>query len=145
MAIALKYDLQAQGSYVQGKPINIEFALENLSAREVWVLKWYTPLEGIKGKIFEVKCDGVDVPYKGRMVKRGNPGPDDYVRIGPGESARAEFDLSNAYALPVCKECRVSFKGPIHDAVLNQQQVPRAVEEHVPVDVAGNAVSFSIT
>lgn len=144
MAVSLKYYLHAHSSYAQGEPVIIEFGIENLSSSDVWILKWYTPLEGIKGKIFEVKCDGVDIPYEGMLMKRGNPESDDYVHIHPGETARAEFDLSSIYSFPVCEECWLKFKGRIHDAVLDQQRVPRTIGEHRSVDVPGNAISFSI-
>ena len=58
MDAALNYELKAQGSYEQSKSIIIEFRIENQSLKEVWLLKWYTPLEGIKGKMFDVTCDG---------------------------------------------------------------------------------------
>ena len=144
MDVTLRYHLQAESSYIQGAPVMVGFSVENLSSVDVWILKWYTPLEGIKGKIFEVTCDGVDIPYEGRLMKRGNPEKDEYARLYPGESASAKVDLASVYALPACKECRLKFKGRIHDAVLDQREVPRAAEAHLPVDVPGNAVSFSI-
>jgi peptidyl-Lys metalloendopeptidase len=144
MDVALKYYLRAQGSYVQGAPVIIGFSIENLSAMDVWLLKWYTPLEGIKGKIFEATCDGVDIPYEGRLMKRGNPETGDYVRLHPGGSASSEFDVSSVYALPACKECKLEFKGRIHDVVFDQRQIPRAADEHLSVELTGDAVSFSI-
>ena len=144
MDIALRYHLQAESSYIHGTPVPVGFSIENLSSADVWILKWYTPLEGIKGKIFEVTCDGVDIQYEGRLMKRGNPESDDYVRLHAGESAHADFDLTNVYSLPICKECTLTFKGTIHDVVLDQREVPRTAGECLPVDVPGNAVSFSI-
>src|SRR5436853_7541895 len=110
MVVSLKYYLAAQSTYVLGKPVVIAFSLNNASSNDVWVLKWYTPLEGMKGKIFEVTCDGIQMPYEGRMVKRGNPLREDYVLINAGASAHAEFDLSQTYSLRDCTECRVKFK-----------------------------------
>jgi peptidyl-Lys metalloendopeptidase len=144
MNAALRYHLQAQIRYVLGGPVVIGFTIENLCSVDVWVLKWYTPLEGMKGKIFELTCDGVDIPYEGRLMKRGNPEADDYVRLHPGESVHGEFDLASAYSLPVCKECRLKFKGRIHDVVFNHREVPRRADEHLSVDVPGNTASFSM-
>lgn len=145
MVISLRYFLYAQSSYVQGGPVIIGFSIENLSSNDLWILKWYTPLEGIKGKIFEVKCDGVDIPYEGRLMKRGQPERDDYVCIYARDSAHTEFDLSSAYTLPVCQECHLKFKGQIHDVVLEQQQLPRPSDEQFLVDVPGDSISFRIT
>ncbi len=145
MDAVLRYYLRARNSYVLGSSVLIEFRVENLSSTDVWVLKWYTPLEGIKGKILDVQCDGVDVPYEGMLMKRGNPEIGDYVRLRRGESVGTEFDLSGAYSLPACKACSVKFKGRIHDVVFEQREVPRAADRHRPVDVPGNTVVFTIT
>jgi hypothetical protein len=56
-----------------------------------------------------------------------------------------EVDLSNAYNCPAAKECRVKFKGRIHDVVSDGRQVPRAMAKHSPVDLQGDAVVFELT
>ena len=81
LSSVLKYQLSASNSYVLGKPVIIKFTLYNLLDENIWVLTWYTPLEGLKGKIFLVTCNGKEIPYEGRMVKRGNPTQDDYIYI----------------------------------------------------------------
>jgi len=144
MSLSLRYHLYAQRSYVQGAPIVIGFSLKNLSPNDVWILKWYTPLEGIKGKIFGLKCDGENIPYEGRMVKRGAPEQDDYILLEAGSSVHVEFDLSRDYSFPKCGECKLQFKGRIFDVVADKYQVPRASSEHFVVDIPGNTVSFSI-
>ena len=144
MDTLLNYTLHAEQSYHHDGPILIGFSIENLAAYDIWVLKWYTPLEGIRGKIFEIECDGVEVPYAGRMVKRGNPSASDYVRLIPGVPVRVDFNLSQSYALPVAKECKLRFRGRIHDVVVDPAQVPRAAESHSPVMCEGNEVVFAI-
>jgi hypothetical protein len=144
MPISLRYSLQAQARYFLGEPIGIGFTLESLASTVIWVLKWYTPLEGIKGKILQVSCDGVDVPYEGRLVKRGSPSREDYVRLQPGASVSAEFDLANCYSLGECNECRVTFKGRIHDVVTSEQGLPPAAHEPASADASGSPVSFRI-
>ncbi len=144
MAVKLEYALQAQNSYVKGEPVIVGFSIKNLSSTDVWILKWYTPLEGIKGRIFQVTCDGVDIPYEGMLMKRGNPERGDYIRIRQGGSARADFDLSSVYSVPVCKTCIVKFKGRIHDVIVDEREIPRTSDKHLFVDVPGNVVSFSL-
>jgi len=144
MAVSLKYSFQTQSSYVLGKPVVIGFTLESDTQTDVWILKWYTPLEGIKGKILRVTCDGEEMQYQGIMMKRGNPRREHYVLLHPGESVSAEFDLKENYSLKKCDECRLDFKGRIHDVVFNQQQLPPAVNEQTPVDASGTPVSFRI-
>jgi hypothetical protein len=140
----LTYRLQARKTYDHSLPINLGFRIENLSPNDLWVLTWYTPLEGIKSNIFEVVCDGAEIPYEGRMIKRGAPGREDYLRLAARSTEQVEVDLSNAYHCPAAKECRVKFKGRIHDVVNDARQVPRAMDDHSPVDIDGDAVVFEL-
>jgi hypothetical protein len=144
MQLSLKYSLHAQSSYILGKPIIVGFRLTNLAETEIWVLKWYTPLEGIRGKILEVISDGEEIAYEGMMMKRGKPSRDAYFLLSPGGSAEAEFDLAEAYSLKQCNECRLRFKGRIHDVVFDQAHLPPADHEQNPVDAEGDPVSFRI-
>jgi hypothetical protein len=57
MMLLLSYALHAK-TYILGRPVTIDFALTNHSSSELSILKWYTPLEGINGRILEVTCDG---------------------------------------------------------------------------------------
>ena len=90
----VRYQLSAHKSYVKDEPIIINFTIENISREKVWVLKWYTPLEGVKGKIFHVLCAGKEIPYEGLMMKRGEPTNDDYIQIDQRSFVSADIDLS---------------------------------------------------
>lgn len=140
----VRYQLSAHKSYVKDKPIIINFTIENISREKVWVLKWYTPLEGVKGKIFHVLCDGKEIPYEGLMMKRGEPTNEDYIQIDQGSFVSAEIDLSKVYNIPVCTECVVDFKGQIYDITTSFESVPRSSDKQQMVDVEGNNVTFSV-
>jgi hypothetical protein len=140
----LTYRMQAQKTYDHSLPIKLAFSIENPSAKELWILKWYTPLEGIKSNIFEVVCDGVEIPYEGRMIKRGAPERDDYLRLGARSTEHVEVDLSTAYRFPAAKQCRVKFKGRIHDVAADARQLPRSPADHSPTDIDGDAVVFEV-
>ena len=140
----IRYELGTNDEYVKGCPIIINFTLENLSMEHVWVLTSYTPFEGIKGKIFQVTCDGKEIPYEGIMMKRDQPTINDYMHIDPKGSVSAKTDLSNAYALPTSKECKVEFKGRIFDFSLNGDSLPKKSEEHQMLRIMGNAVTFRV-
>lgn len=140
----LRYQLSASSSYILGKPVMIKFILENFSDENIRILTWYTPLEGLKGKIFKVTCDGKEIPYEGRMIKRGNPTLDDYINVVPKGSVSAEVDLSSAYNLSICNECRVEFKGRIHDIISGEAPIPQERDEQRWIDIPGNSVVFQI-
>ncbi len=141
----MRFTLEARQSYVPGSPVSIRFTIENLTAGPLYVLKWYTPLEGIKGRIFKVTRDGAEVLYEGPMVKRANPVRDDYVRIGPGESVSVVVDLSMVYDLTKAGEYRVEFSGRVYDAAVEEKTLPRPMDKHQGVDVSGNAVTFRVS
>ncbi len=141
---SLKYQLNANNSYVVGTPITINFTLENLLDENLWVLKWYTPLEGMRGEIFQVKCDGKEIPYEGMMVKRGDPDRDSYIHIVPRGSVSEVVDLSGVYNIPVSNECQVEFKGRIYDVLSNEDKLPRRRDEHQGMDITGNVVALRV-
>ena len=61
--ISFECTLKAEEMYVIGEPVNIRFSLHNPTERTLYIPTWYTPLEGIAGKIFFVTRDGDEVPY----------------------------------------------------------------------------------
>jgi peptidyl-Lys metalloendopeptidase len=140
----LRFRLDAQATYTAGGPVPIGFTLENLSDRPLRVLTWYTPLEGLNGKIFRVARDGRQVEYRGRMVKRGNPTAADYVRVPPRSSVSASVDLATAYDLSTPGAYRVEFVGRIHDVTPKEGAVPRAADDQRGLDITGNAVDLRI-
>jgi hypothetical protein len=123
----------------------IGFILENSSDENLWILNWYTPLEGLKGKIFNVTCDGKGIPYEGIMMKRGQPIKEDYEQIAPGGSLSASVDLSEGYTIPIANQCKVDFKGRIYDVSTIGESIPKKVEDHRMVRIAGNATAFRVT
>jgi len=141
---SLKYQLSANDSYVAGTPITINFTLENLLDENLWVLNWYTPLEGMRGEIFQVKCDGKEIPYEGMMVKRGDPDRDSYIHIVPRGSVSEEVDLSSGYNLPISEDCQVDFKGRIYDILSDEGKLPRRSDEHQGMDITGKFVAFRV-
>jgi peptidyl-Lys metalloendopeptidase len=142
----MRYQLSANDTYVKGDPVIINFTLMNLSNENLWVLTWYTPLEGLKGKIFRVTCDGKDVPYEGPMLKRGQPNKDDYIQIYPGSSVSKKVDLSAVYQIPACNEAFVEFKGRIYDytTTMPSDLIPKSTEEHQTLKITGNSITFRV-
>jgi hypothetical protein len=100
MAAELKGRLVASRVYDSAEPVQLRFELTNDGDEDLYVLKWYTPLEGINSDCLTVLRNGkTRVPYDGPMVKRGNPGPDDYVLIPAGKTVAVDVDLSESYAV----------------------------------------------
>ncbi len=105
-------------------PVLVRFTLTNTTSEPLTVLKWHTPLEGIRGDIFEVTKDGREVPYIGPEVKRGAPQAEDYVTIEPGASVSVEVDLAKAYALSSAGRYGVELEAGVLDVVKAREARP---------------------
>jgi peptidyl-Lys metalloendopeptidase len=140
----LRYTLSAAPSYTVGQPIEMTFTLENVSADTLFILTWYTPLEGLKGNIFTVMRDSTEIRYRGRMVKRGQPDQKDYVRLAPGDKTEKQIDLSRGYDLSIPGRYSVAFDRQIYDVVKAPAKIPRLMADHTPVRATGNTVILEI-
>jgi hypothetical protein len=74
------------------------FSVRNRLDKEVKLLSWYTPLEGLMSDLFIITDDdGEALPYQGMMVKRGAPQESDYIAIPVGEAVEVVLELGLAY------------------------------------------------
>jgi hypothetical protein len=55
--------------YRLGDPI-IAFTLTPSGNEDLYVLKWYTPLEGLRSKVLIANAGCIEVPYEGPLMKR---------------------------------------------------------------------------
>ncbi|MBE9507216.1 MAG: protease [Chloroflexi bacterium] len=136
--------LEAEETYVVAEPVEIRFSLHNRTNRTLYVLTWYTPLEGIAGEIFRVTRDGDDVPYQGILAKRGDPSRDEYVALEPGTAASAVVDLAEAYDLSQAGRYHVEFASRLHDVADDASSIPRKRDDHQPHELPCRAASFRI-
>ena len=126
--------LTAESSYRLGDPLLITFEIENTDSESYQLLTWGTPLEGQ----FTVDCllvrrDGELVPYDGRLVKRGDPPPEAYVVIRPGERLKETVDISQAYSIEQVGDYTVTLNASFFDAFPvpeNVKQAPRKRQAH---------------
>jgi peptidyl-Lys metalloendopeptidase len=94
LVISLDFDKSA---YTAAQKQKMVFSLTNTSDKAVRVLKWHTPLEGIKSDMFEVQVNGNFAVSMGRVYKRPAPVEDDYITIGPGKTISEDVDFTEAY------------------------------------------------
>jgi peptidyl-Lys metalloendopeptidase len=128
-----------------GEAVNLRFTLVNNTDSELYVLKWYTPLEGIAGEIFRIERDGEAIPYEGILASRGDPTPDAYVLLGPGESVSAEVDLATAYDFSKAGEYTIEFLSPsISHVARTEAEMAKTVDDLGPVQIRSNEVTIRI-
>jgi hypothetical protein len=137
--------LEAPDKIPVGESLNIKFTLKNVSDIPIYVLQWYTPLEGIAGEIFRVTLDGKTLPYEGILASRIPPTPDAYVFLTPGESVSAVVDLSRSFDLSKVGTYRIKFISPrISHVARTEAEMANTMEELGPVDIPSNEISFEI-
>jgi heat shock protein HslJ len=109
---ALMATIEAPESLPTGEVVNVRFTLISISSVGFFILKWFTPLEGLAGDIFSVQRDGAEVPYRGKMVKQGPPVSEDYVWLDAGGSIAAEVDLAEGYDFSQTGQYTLQFRSP---------------------------------
>jgi heat shock protein HslJ len=142
---ALIATIEAQESLPTGAVVKVRFTLTNVSSEGFFVLKWFTPLEGLAGDIFGVQRDGVDLPYRGKLVKRAPPISEDYVWMDAGGSISAEVDLAEGYDFSQAGQYTLQFRSPrlSHTAKTPGEQAD-SVDELAMIQIPSRPVSVTI-
>jgi len=128
-----------------GQPVEVLFRLTNRTQRPLYVLKWHTPLEGVRSNLFTVTRDGAELPYQGPMVKRAAPSADSYVSIAPGASVEARVDASLVYEMTAPGRYRLTFRDELMDVATEQAEVPRGMDGFQPMPVKCPSVEVTRT
>ncbi len=101
----------------------VEFVLTNNTGAPVSLLRWETPLEAeLTQDVFHVtQSDGGNrnvyakpAMFSGKLFKRGEPGPEDFINIAVGQSVSAVVQLADYYQLSDEGGYQVSFHGEFH-------------------------------
>src|SRR5262249_6412900 len=91
MGSTLKGELLGSRAYDSAAPVKLKFQLQNTSDEDLYVLTWFTPLEGLNSDCLTVTRNGKSkVPYDGPMIKRGQPGLTDYLLVPAGRTVTAD-------------------------------------------------------
>ncbi|HEY0170702.1 MAG TPA: M35 family metallopeptidase [Pyrinomonadaceae bacterium] len=93
----LEGNLVPSAGYESDKAVGMGFELTNNGDQDLYVLTWYTPLEGLYSDCLSVLRDGERLPYDGVLPKRGAPTADDYVLVPAGKTVSNVVELSGAY------------------------------------------------
>ena len=84
-----------------GGPVVVRFTVRNPTTANRTFCDYHTPMEGVRNDIFIIRRDdGSEVDYGGMMAKRAAPGPDNYIRLQPGDERTAEVNIADDYDLP---------------------------------------------
>ncbi len=141
----LRATLEIPPSLPIDEAVKLRFSLINESGSSLYVLNWFTPLEGIGGEIFRVKRDGEIVLYQGIQVSRGDPTSDAYTLLEAGEMVAAEVDLSPAYDFSIPGNYTIGFISPrISHLARSEAELAKSLNELGPIEIPSNEVSVKI-
>lgn len=141
----LRAHLEIPQSLAVGEPVKLRFFLINDTASRLYVLNWFTPLEGIGGEIFRVKRDSVAVPYQGILASRADPTLESYTMLDAGEMVSAEVDLSQAFDFSTPGTYTIEFISPrISHIARSEAEMAKTLAELGPVQLPANEVTVKI-
>lgn len=128
-----------------GSSVELKFTLTNTSASPLYVLKWFTPLEGIAGEIFRVERGGQPLPYQGILASRVAPTRDAYVFLEPGESVSAQVDLARSYDFSLAGKYSIAFLSPrISHVAFSEAELAESLDDLGPVQIPSDPVTVNI-
>jgi len=119
----------------------VEFVLTNNSADDISLLRWETPLEPeLTQDVFTVsQSDGKNksmhaerAMFSGRLIRRSNPQPQDFITIAAGESRSATVPLADYYQLSGQGMHYVSFRGVFN---FQEPQKDRSALQSAPTEL----------
>jgi hypothetical protein len=141
----LRARLEAPASLPLGEPLKVRFVLANETESDLYVLNWFTPLEGLGGDIFRVTRDGQRIRYQGPQASRGDPTPEAYTLIEASGMASAEVDLSLAYDFSRAGSYTIEFVSPKLSCVASTEaEMAQSAADLGPVDIPSNQVMVAI-
>jgi len=82
--------------------------LKNNGKQDYSVLKWRTPLEGMMSNCLTVTRNGKKLEYDGIYMKRGVPGPDEFLTVAAGQTLSSTFQVSDAFDMTKAGEYSVA-------------------------------------
>lgn len=151
MAAALKGTLAGAKTFDASTPVRLQFKLTNRGDTDLYVLKWNTPLEGLDSDCLKVVRNGrTRVAYDGPLIKRGVPGPEDYLLVPAGKSVVADFNLSESYAVsrPAEYQVELCVKGiqhfPARRADGRATKLTGVHESPLTLTLIGGSIRFAV-
>lgn len=142
-SVRIKCELSIATSLRAAQPAELVFTLANAGDDFVQVLNWQTPFEGIKAPMFTVERDGVEVEYRGPMLKRSAPRKQDYLMLKPGERRQVHINLSDAWDVDAAGDYSVTYSAHLFDVITGSALAPRGLEELQEVTPNCNTVTFT--
>ena len=96
------------------EPTKVKFIFTNKTEDDLYILKWCTPLEGMKSPFLTIKYGDKEVKYEGIIAKRLSPCKQEYYKhLKPHRPVENTIDLAEAYAFPDTGEYIVQYSNTL--------------------------------
>lgn len=118
-------------------PVRVE--ISNPGKRELKILRWLTPVEGVRGDLFSVTLNGAPVEYTGALFKRAAPIAADYITLQPGETINYTVNLAEYYDLSQGGYYQINYRAETDNASATRQIEQKLKSEGVSAWVYGTA------
>ncbi len=110
--------LEAQKGFVGASDdVIVKITYRNDSNEDLYLVRWQTALQGVEENLFDVRLEGQQVAYTGRLYKRATPTAADYVRIPAGGSVSADVELTSVYDLSRTGEYSIRYQASLQDGL----------------------------
>lgn len=91
----------------------IKFTFTNNSEEIIYILKWYTPLEGMRSRFLNITFGKEEIKYEGIMAKRSLPKAKHYICLKPQQSIDNTIDLTESYTFPYDGDYTIQYIKPL--------------------------------
>lgn len=108
------------------------------------MLKWRTPLDGITSDCLTVTHNGKKLEYDGILMKRSNPGPDQFLLIPARQTVSSTFDISAGYDTSECGTYSVAVDTYLEyvEGSVKGMNVPGQPGVHIKITHMSSPVEF---
>lgn len=84
--------------HVSGSSVKAHLTFLNASSQDAFLEKSKAIVDGsLENNVFRITSAEKKLPYIGIMAKRGEPSPEDFLRLPPGQQFGTTVDLTMAY------------------------------------------------
>ena len=87
--------------------------LTNESTSTQRVLKWGSPFDQVGPASLRVFVDEIEIPYDGRVAKRGAPTKNSFITLRPKSTTSVVVNLGRYFQLNTGGDLRVTFDSPL--------------------------------
>jgi len=125
-------DVKIAGATPAGKDLVLQLTMINRGPGNFRVLKWNLPDgEELTSNLFTITCNGKEVDYHGKMVKR-RVTAESYRTLAPGRKYSVRINLSTAYDVAAAGSYKIQYR------VINQSAPD--VSETALTDIVSNQI-----